>query len=127
MLKFNKYRRTLEQEEYHYELHDVKDPNLYRDVFPFTEIPKITFNNRVVPMMPPEEIWMTDTTFRDGQQALSPFSVEQIVDLYGMMHRLGGPNGMIRQTEFFIYSDKDKLALRKCQEKGYRYPRSLPG
>ena len=25
-----------------------------------------------------------------------------------MLHRLGGPNGVIRQTEFFLYSDKDK-------------------
>ncbi|MCX5781340.1 MAG: 2-isopropylmalate synthase, partial [Elusimicrobia bacterium] len=122
MLKFNKYRRTLEQEEYHYELHDVKEPNLYRDVFPYSEIPKITFNNRVVPMAPPEEIWITDTTFRDGQQALTPFSIEQIVELYDLMHRLGGPSGIIRQTEFFIYSDKDKQAMRKCQEKGYKYP-----
>ncbi|MHB9154455.1 MAG: 2-isopropylmalate synthase [Endomicrobiales bacterium] len=122
MLRYNKHRRTLEPEEYHYELQDVTEPNLYREIFPYTDIPKIPFNNRVVPMNPPEEIWMTDTTFRDGQQALPPFPVEQIVQLFELMHRLGGPNGMVRQTEFFLYSDKDRLALRKCQEKGYRYP-----
>ncbi|MFC1500861.1 2-isopropylmalate synthase [Elusimicrobiota bacterium] len=121
-LKFNKYRRTLEQEEHRYRVHDVADPRLFRDLFPYTEIPKITFNNRVVPMMPPEEIWITDTTFRDGQQALSPFSVEQISDLFDMMHKLGGPKGIIRQSEFFIYSDKDKKAVRKCMEKGYEFP-----
>lgn len=122
MLRYNKHRRTLEPEEYHYELQDVTEPNLFRDIFPYTDIPKIAFNNRVVPMNPPEEIWMTDTTFRDGQQALPPFTVEQIVDLFDMMHRLGGPNGMIRQTEFFLYSEKDRLAVRKCQEKGFRFP-----
>ncbi|MGA2090420.1 MAG: 2-isopropylmalate synthase [Endomicrobiales bacterium] len=122
MLKFNKYRRTLEQEEYHYELQDVSEPNLFRATFPYTDIPKIPFNNRVVPMNPPEEIWMTDTTFRDGQQALPPFTVEQIVDLFVLMHRLGGPQGMIRQTEFFLYSEKDRKALHACLEKGYRYP-----
>ena len=122
MLRFNKHRRTLEPVEYHYELQERKEPNLYREIFPYTDIPKIPFNNRVVPMNPPEEIWMTDTTFRDGQQALPPFSVEQIVDLYDLMHRLGGPNGLIRQTEFFLYSDKDRKALRKCQERGYRFP-----
>ncbi len=122
MLRFNKHRRTLEPEEYHYELQETKDPNLFRDIFPYTDIPKIPFNNRVVPMNPPEEIWITDTTFRDGQQALPPFSVEQIVDLYDLMHRLGGPNGVIKQTEFFLYSDKDKKALKKCQERGYRFP-----
>jgi len=122
MLRYNKHRRTLEPEEYHYDLQDRKEPNLYRDIFPYTDIPKIPFNNRVVPMNPPEDIWITDTTFRDGQQALPPFTVEQIVDLYDLMHRLGGPNGVIRQTEFFLYSDKDKKALRKCQERGYRFP-----
>ena len=122
MLRFNKHRRTLEPDEYRYELQDVAEPNLFRDIFPYTDIPKIPFNNRVVPMTPPEDIWITDTTFRDGQQALPPFSVEQILDLYDMMHRLGGPNGVIRQTEFFLYSEKDRAALHKCQERGYKYP-----
>ncbi|MCB4792302.1 MAG: 2-isopropylmalate synthase [Elusimicrobia bacterium] len=122
MLRFNKDRKILEPEEYHYELQDVTEPNLYRDVFPYDDIPKIPFNNRVVPMNPPEEIWITDTTFRDGQQALPPFTVEQMVAIYDMLHKLGGPNGVIRQTEFFLYSEKDKNALAKCREKGYKYP-----
>ncbi len=39
-----------------------------------------------------------------------------------MLHRLGGPNGVIRQCEFFLYSKKDKEAVAKCLERGYRYP-----
>jgi len=122
MLKFNKKTRTLEQEEYKYELQDVKEPNLYRDIFPYGEVPKISFNWRVMPMTPAEEIWITDTTFRDGQQSRPPYTVKQIVDIYKMLHRLSGPNGVIRQSEFFLYSDKDKDALRKCHELGYKYP-----
>jgi isopropylmalate/homocitrate/citramalate synthase len=122
MLRYNKHRRLLEQDEYKYELQDVKKPNLYRDIFPYTDLPKITFNYRVVPMNPPEKIWITDTTFRDGQQALAPFTVQQISDLFDFMHRLGGPKGVIKQTEFFLYSDKDRKAVRKCQEKGYKFP-----
>ena len=30
----------------------------------------------------PEEIWITDTTFRDGQQSMAPYTVKQIVDLF---------------------------------------------
>jgi isopropylmalate/homocitrate/citramalate synthase len=48
--------------------------------------------------------------------------VEQIVDLYDMLHKLGGTNGVIRQCEFFLYSEKDKEAVKKCQERAYRYP-----
>ena len=123
MLVYNKIKKTLEPEEYKFELQDVKEPNLLRETFPYTDIPKIAFNNTVVPMNTPENIWMTDTTFRDGQQAFPPFTVEQISHLFDLMHKLGGPNGMIRQTEFFLYSDKDKKAVRKCQEKGYEFPK----
>ena len=123
MLVYNKEKKMLEPEEYKFELQDVKEPNLLRETFSYSDIPKIAFNNTVVPMNPPEHIWMTDTTFRDGQQAFPPFTVDQISHLFDLMHRLGGPNGMIRQTEFFLYSDKDKEAVRKCQEKGYEFPK----
>lgn len=122
MLKFNKNTRTLEQDEYRYELQNVSEPNLYRDIYSYGEIPKVSFNYRFVPMVPAEEIWITDTTFRDGQQSLPPFTVKQIVDLYDMLHKLGGQNGMIKQSEFFLYSEKDKEAVSKCLEKGYKYP-----
>jgi len=35
---------------------------------------------------------------------------------------LSGPRGIIRQTEFFLYSEKDREAVRVCQEKGYPFP-----
>ena len=39
-----------------------------------------------------------------------------------MLSRLGGPNGVIRQTEFFLYTKNDRAALDKCRELGFRYP-----
>ena len=38
------------------------------------------------------------------------------------MHELGGPNGMIKQSEFFLYSKKDRDAVVKCMERGYKFP-----
>ncbi len=70
----------------------------------------------------PSEIWITDTSLRDGQQSVEPYTVQQIVDLYKLMSKLGGPYGIIRQTEFFVYSKKDREALEKCQELGLRFP-----
>lgn len=122
MLMFNKKTNTLEQSLYRYGLQDVPSPNLYREIFSYDEIPKCAFNHRRVPMFPADEIWITDTTFRDGQQSREPYTVEQIVTLYKMLHRLGGPKGIIRQCEFFLYSDRDKEAVYKCQELGYEYP-----
>jgi len=122
MLTLNKRTNRLESEEYHFELQDVTKPHLFREMFPYTEIPKISFNNEVVPMNPPDQIWITDTTFRDGQQAINPFTVKQIVQLYKYLHKLGGPNGMIKQSEFFLYSEKDRRAVYKCKELGYDFP-----
>jgi len=103
-------------------LMDTQTPNLYRHIFPYDEVCRVEFDNQFIFIDPPEEIFITDTTFRDGQQARPPYTVEQIVDLFEMMHKLGGPNGVIRQCEFFLYSEKDKEAVTKCMDRNYRYP-----
>jgi isopropylmalate/homocitrate/citramalate synthase len=104
------------------ELRDVDQPNLLRDVYPYTEIPRLTFDGREPPMSPTDEIWITDTTFRDGQQAREPYSVEQIVRIYDLLGKLDGGTGVIRQSEFFLYTEKDRQAVRACQALGHRYP-----
>lgn len=121
-LNYNKKINLFEEEFYHYELQDVKEPQLYRDMFPYDEVPRIIFNQRIVPMNVAERIWITDTTFRDGQQSLPPFKVEHIVKLYDLMHKLDGGTGLIRQTEFFLYTKRDREALEKCLSRGYDYP-----
>ncbi|MDR0751851.1 MAG: 2-isopropylmalate synthase [Christensenellaceae bacterium] len=121
-LFFNQKRNMIEVHNYTHKLQDVEEPQLFRDIFEFGEIPKIAFNFTNVPMYSPDEIWITDTTFRDGQQSQSPFTVEQIVDLFALLSKLGGPKGKIRQSEFFIYSEKDKEAVRKCRDLGLEFP-----
>lgn len=105
-----------------YALNDVKKPNLIREQFPYDAVPRMKFDSSTIPMNLPRDFWITCTTFRDGQQARPPYTVKQIVDLYELMHRLGGLKGVIRQSEFFLYSEKDKEAVNKCLEKGYKYP-----
>ena len=122
MLEISSKTNLLEQKSYKYSLQDVAEPNLYRDVYPYTDVPRIAFNHRRVPIGMPEDIWITDTSFRDGQQSVEPYTVKQIVDLYRMLSRLGGPFGIIRQTEFFVYSQKDREAVAKCQELGLKFP-----
>lgn len=122
MIEINPKSNLLEEKTYRYTLQDVPEPRLFRDMYPYHEIPKTPFNNRRVPMNMQEDIWITDTTFRDGQQSRAPYTVEQMVDIYKMMHRLGGPKGIIRQTEFFVYSEKDRTALERCMDLGHRFP-----
>lgn len=98
------------------------EKNLYREIFPYSTVPYIKFENEAVKMNMPKNIWITDTTFRDGQQARAPYTVKQIVDLFTFLNRLGGPKGIIKYSEFFLYSNKDRDAVKRCQEKDFEYP-----
>ena len=122
MLEISSKTNLLEQSTYKYSLQDVKEPNLYREVYPYTDVPRIPFNHRRVPIGMPQDIWITDTSFRDGQQSVEPYTVKQIVDLFKLMSRLSGPFGIVRQTEFFVYSKKDREALQQCQDLGLKFP-----
>ena len=121
-LSINPNTNLLEQDPYSYQLQDVEEPELFRLIYPYTEVPKIPFNYRRVPMNMPEDIFITDTSFRDGQQSRTPYTTKQMVDIYKMLHRLGGKKGMIRQTEFFVYSKKDRDALQECMSLDYEFP-----
>jgi isopropylmalate/homocitrate/citramalate synthase len=125
MAKWNINKKVLDHEHTHfwrYDLRDVDQPNLQKDVFPFAEVSRIDFDHKLIPINPADEPVITDTTFRDGQQARPPYAVKQIVDLFALMSRLGGPEGVIRQTEFFLYSPKDREAVARCQALGLKYP-----
>ena len=121
-LKLSERSHLLQEEPYSYQLQDVEQPNLMREFFEYTEIPKVSFNFRRSPYNMPENIYITDTTFRDGQQSREPYTVQQIVDIYKMMSKLSGPNGIIRQTEFFVYSERDREAIEKCMDLGLQFP-----
>ena len=122
MFELSNKSNLLEQDNYKYSLQDVEEPNLYRDFYSYTDIPRVAFNHRRVPLDMPKDIWITDTSLRDGQQSVEPYTVDQIVQLYKYMSKLGGPYGIIRQTEFFVYSKKDREALEKCQALGLKFP-----
>ncbi len=114
--------KLLRPEKSNFQLIDVKEPNLMRDQFPYHEVPKIKFDHSFVMPSLPHDIFITDTTFRDGQQARPPYSAEEISIIFDYLHRLSGHNGIIRKSEFFLYSDKDKKAVELCKEKDYQFP-----
>lgn len=122
MLEISPKTNLLEQNSYKYSLQDVTEPNLHRDVYSYDTVPKVAFNHRRVPMNMPDDIWITDTSLRDGQQSMEPYTVDQIVKIYRYLSRLSGPYGVIRQTEFFVYSKRDREALEKCRALGLRFP-----
>lgn len=116
------------------EIIDVAEPCLFEETFPYTLPPRIRFEGRIhdeingtrisfdPATLQKREIVITDTTFRDGQQARPPYTVEQTVKLYEFLSRLGGPKGVIRQTEFFLYSKKDREAVDRCRALRLQFP-----
>jgi isopropylmalate/homocitrate/citramalate synthase len=125
MARWNPKKRVLDHEHdlsHQRSVLPVDEPNLMRDIFPYDEAPRIDFDHMILPIDPAEDIFITDTTFRDGQQARPPYTVKQIETIFQFLHRLSGPNGVIRQSEFFLYTDKDRQALEKCLAKNYDYP-----
>lgn len=99
------------------------EPELYRDVFPYTHISRIEFDDTFLVPRPADPMFITDTTFRDGQQARPPYTVKQIARIFDLLHKLGGKSGLIQASEFFMYSAKDRKAIEVCRARGYRFPR----
>ena len=122
MLDISSKTNLLEQKDYSYELQDVQEPKLYRDMYSYEEIPKIVWNHRKVPMNMPDDIWITDTTFRDGMQSRAPYDSDDIVEIFKLLSKLGGPFGLIRQSEFFVYTKKDREAVEKCLSLDLKFP-----
>ncbi len=125
MARWSSKKRVLEHEHSRFwmpQLIDTPEPNLMREIFPYEEVPLIDFDNRIIPIDPAEDMFITDTTFRDGQQARPPYTVSQIGTIFDLLHRLSGPNGVVRQAEFFLYTAKDREALDLCRSKDYEYP-----
>lgn len=106
-----------------FELIDRESPELYRETFPYTEVPRITFDGDEPSLKPARKLLVTDTTFRDGQQARPPYTVNQIVKIFQILSRLGGPQGIIRKSEFFLYTEKDRQAVDACRDLGLEFPK----
>lgn len=103
-------------------LAEVTEPELFREMFPYSKITRVPFDGVFVNPRAAEPMFITDTTFRDGQQARPPYSVGQILAIYDMLHELGGRSGLIRASEFFMYSEKDRKAIEACRSRGYSFP-----
>lgn len=104
-------------------LENPEEPQLFRELFPYTSISRVEFDDMLMAPRPAEPMFITDTTFRDGQQARPPYTVKQIARIFDLMHKLGGKSGLIQSTEFFMYSPKDRKAVEACRSRGYRFPR----
>ena len=113
---------------------NAEKPNTLEEIFPYSLPPLIRLDHKAIEYIDGKavefdfgavkdrNILISDTTFRDGQQARPPYTIDQMVRIYDMMSRLSGPNGVIRQTEFFLYTKNDRETLDRCRALGHKYP-----
>ncbi len=113
---------------------DSKEPNLMEGTFPYDLPPLIKFEGPVIERIDGKDvefdlssvkdrdILISDTTFRDGQQARPPYTIEQMVHIYDLLAKLSGPNGVIHNTEFFLYTKNDRKTLDQCRALGHKFP-----
>ena len=98
---------------------DPPEPNLLREIFPYTEAPRIRFGGRLIAPSPAREMFITDSTFRDGRQSRPPFSWNEALAFFDRLHALSGPEAVIRRSEFFLYTSWDQKILDLCRSRGY--------
>ena len=117
----NQHNNLLELEEHMYPLVDVETPNIFRNLFPYDEIPKIAFNDRIVPHHMPDESGLPI------RHSVMDSSRERLILQNRLSHCM-----IISQTwwserkdppvRIFLYSKKDRDAVYKCMERGYEFP-----
>lgn len=104
-------------------LHEPEKPELYRELFPYSNICRTSFDDVLLAPRPAGQMRITDTTFRDGQQARPPYTPRQVAKMFDFLHRLGGKSGLVAASEFFLYSQRDRKCVEICRARGYRFPR----
>ncbi|MEM2645188.1 MAG: 2-isopropylmalate synthase [Desulfurococcaceae archaeon] len=95
----------------------------YEDVYPYRGVPRVlAADTKIAGNL--EKIYLTDTTLRDGQQGSRPFTVKECELIYELLADIG-KDGAIYSTELFLYTEKDKTAVKSLKEYGYRYPKVI--
>jgi len=104
----------------------VSDLRLFKEVFPFNDVPRIflSTDDYVRSLSHLNEIYLTDTTLRDGQQGWRNLTYEESVKVYEVLTELAG-DGVITTCEFFLYTEKDRNVVRTLLNYGYRYPKVI--
>lgn len=75
---------------------------------------------------PPGDFKITDTTFRDGQQAFTLYySPMEAAALFKLLSDLDNGEGLITHSEFFLYTNRDRQVVEAVRELGLERPKVI--
>jgi len=83
------------------------------------EFPSMSFDH---PGFAPGRIRITDATFREGLQAMAPISQAQAVAIFRLISRIGGEEGLISESDFFVHTSAQRERLEACLDLGLAFP-----
>jgi isopropylmalate/homocitrate/citramalate synthase len=72
-----------------------------------------------------ENLVITDSTLREGQQALRPFTVNEALAIYEVLNKINGSSDVIRSTELFLYTNRDREIVKAVKDSGFKYPKPV--
>ncbi|MEM9158460.1 MAG: pyruvate carboxyltransferase [Verrucomicrobiota bacterium] len=94
---------------------EASRPNYLENIYPKSDLPRYQWIKS--PHLIPSQVWLTETTHRDGQQGGLQLSAQTSIKIYDILCAFTSRSGLIRQAEFFVYSDSDRSALAACLER----------
>ncbi|WP_051731876.1 pyruvate carboxyltransferase [Kitasatospora phosalacinea] len=89
----------------------AEQPEYFPEAFPRDAFPRYVWAEGDRPAELPHEVWLSETTHRDGQQGGLPLNAERSCRIYDILCEVTGGSGAIRHAEFFPYRDSDRKAL----------------
>jgi 2-phosphinomethylmalate synthase len=93
---------------------ESSSPEYFLDTFPREGFPQVHWTERPADL--PEQVWLSETTHRDGQQGGLPLNADRSRRIYDILCRTTGTSGAIRHAEFFPYQQSDREALTYALE-----------
>lgn len=102
---------------------DNMAPNYFREMFEYHKVPRIIIDGVSIDVDMPDKLYISDSTFREGQQAVSYLGVEKVLKIFDYIHYIDKNSGTIKYSEFFVYTSYHKKCIEKCKERGYIFPK----
>ncbi|WP_243675640.1 hypothetical protein [Vulcanisaeta distributa] len=98
----------------------------YADLNQWPLPPRLITDGINIDPEPPGRLFITDTTFRDGQQAFYVYySINDAVKLFRLLADLDNGSGKIIRSEFFLYTGRDRELVKAVRDLGLEWPRVI--
>jgi isopropylmalate/homocitrate/citramalate synthase len=92
---------------------------------PWPHPPIVRFDGISIEPDLPKNLYITDTTFRDGQQSFRALHVDEAIKIFRALANLDNGSGRIIRSEFFLYTIRDQEIVKAIKRLGYRYPKVI--